>query len=158
VATASTLYALMQAVQAAVVALELTTGSPPVAIPVNLRKTAQFEQGLDPTLPIFVVCPSRTPKTSRPFDSEGQQDVAYPVDCVFISATNFDFVGTNTLDVFCSWEERIQKQFQNQPLAAVPTIIDCRVRPWVAMDPNKLKQGYDYSGLTLAFRSIESRT
>jgi hypothetical protein len=142
---------ILTAVQQAVEGLTLELGA--ATLPVVIRKLPKVQEPLD-TVPCVLVVPA-APEQVEVANFEGLVYVWYTVGVVVVAANNQDF--SSNLDSYLSWREQIRRLFQAPSLPGVSQVWDTEVHPEPVIDPEAVNADYDYSGLTLRFRTVEPR-
>lgn len=148
---ASIYNSILAAVQQDVAGLTLELG--PTVLPVVIRKLPKAQEPLD-TVPCVLICPD-APEQVEVANFEGLVYVWYTVGVIVVAANNQDFA-TN-LDTYLSWREQIRRLFQAPTLAGVSSVWDTEIHPEAVIDPEGVNDNYDYSGLTIRFRTVEPR-
>ena len=121
------------------------------------RKLPKVNETLD-ALPVIIVCPSQTPEEIGDASFDNLVDVFYNVDIVFVAANNQD--QSTNLDEWLEWRQQIRRAF-GQPdsiTSTVASIWDIEIRPMAPLDRTQINNNYDYSGLTIRFKSQEVRS
>lgn len=152
--------ALLQEARLAVEAIGLSIGG--TVLPVKVTKLPTAEEGVD-TVPLVAVCPGASPpRPDQPWDTGGDDGKARmlrerTVDVVAIAPSNRDPV--TGLPEYLEWAQKVSRRF-GQPLSlpAVAELYETRVEPFAPIDRAAYSRNYDYSGLSLRFRTVEPAT
>lgn len=123
-----------------------------------IKKLPKAEENLD-TLPTIMIAPMNTPEQVKRFGFESTVSINYRVEVVIIAAGNLDLTSAD-LPTYFTWRESIRKVFQQLPLSTLglpANIWDINVEMEVPIDRRLINELYDYMGMAIIFRSIETQ-
>lgn len=151
-AAASIYYTILTSAQQAVSGLSLVLGSTP--LPVLIRKLPKLGETLD-SAPVVLICPTEQPEKIIDYATEGLVYVEYGVEIVIVAANNQDYL--SNLDSYLNFRQQIRLLFQGTTLTGAPTVCDMDMIPEAPIDRALVAADYDYSAISVRFKSCESR-
>jgi hypothetical protein len=151
----SVLSSILTAIKLDITTLGLTYGTPPVALPVNLRKLpTAINEKLSP-LPQVIVCPAERGEKSS-FAGEGRVFKEYPIQVVIFAAGNADPV--SNLTTLTNWRESICRLFQGvngSNLRAVSGVWKCVTEFQGFLDRQAWSKLYDLVAIQARVYTLE---